>query len=94
MSGIEETAETFIVETEDGEGERGNDAVVDADGDGEDNGDDDEDWLLKHFDLRMSRKSLSKVESGTPVPLKLLSRLWKNLQWIIPVLCAPGKSKR
>lgn len=33
-----ETAETFIVGNKNGEGERGNDAVVDVDGDGEDKG--------------------------------------------------------
>lgn len=80
MSGIVETAETFIVGNEDGEGERGNDDVVDVDGDGEDKGDNGEDWLLSHVDLRTFRKSLSKVKSGIPVPRKLLSRLWKNLQ--------------
>ena len=80
MSGIVETAETFLVGNEDGEGERGNDAVVDVDGDGEDKGDDGEDWLLSHVDLRTFRKSLPKGKSGIPVPLKLLSRLWKNLQ--------------
>lgn len=69
MSGIVEPAETFLVGNEDGEGERGNDAVVDVDGDGEDKGDDGEGRLLSHVDLRMFRKSLSKVKSGIPVPL-------------------------
>ncbi|KAK1370874.1 hypothetical protein POM88_036966 [Heracleum sosnowskyi] len=39
VSGIVEPAQTFIVGNEDGKGERGNDAVVDVDSDGEDKGD-------------------------------------------------------
>lgn len=81
MSWIEEAAETFTGENEDGEGESDSDANADGDGDsGVDDGDDAEVWLLLHLDLRKFMNSISMVGSGSSVPLKLLSRLRKNLQ--------------